>query len=136
MAKLAFFEPRSVSLLWKKWVRASDPAVYKGCVVFLVAIYYLLCGGEEHFRGMMERGVAGAGELARRGGKNMATWSGRSGTVLVTSLLAQLWVLLGRSMSFYSNHGMATCYSSLAVATRMCAHIIHSILYSPIFLSC
>ena len=44
MAKASTLKPRSpIGPHWKKWLKASDPVAYKGCVVLLVSIAQLVC---------------------------------------------------------------------------------------------
>ena len=46
MAKSSSPKPKSaIGLHWKKWLKASDPVVYKGCVVLLVMIAQLVWSG-------------------------------------------------------------------------------------------
>ena len=48
MARSAAPKPRNpIGPRWNKWLKASDPVVYKGCVVLLVTIAQLVSSGLE-----------------------------------------------------------------------------------------
>ena len=48
--------PSPIGLRWKRWLKASDPVVYKGCVVLLVVLAQLAWSGLEQCRGKVEEG--------------------------------------------------------------------------------
>ena len=57
MANSAAAKPQSpIGPHWKKWLKASDPVVYKGCVVFLVVVAQLVCSGLECCKEKMKEG--------------------------------------------------------------------------------
>ena len=57
MAKSSSPKPQStIGLHWKKWLKASDPDVYKGCVVLLVMIAQLVWSGLEQSKEKMKEG--------------------------------------------------------------------------------
>ena len=57
MAKSSSPKPQSpIGLHWKKWLKASDPVVYKGCVVLLVMIAQLVWSGLEQSKEKMKEG--------------------------------------------------------------------------------
>ena len=46
MANSVAAKPQSpIGPHWKKWLKTSDPVVYKGCVVFLVVVAQLVWSG-------------------------------------------------------------------------------------------
>ena len=95
-------QQRPMGLQWKKWMKASDPAPYKGCIIFLLTLYQLYCSGLELFRRKMGDDCAHVWWLVRRG----EVWVvGRSSVVLVMSSLAQLLVLLCGDIHLYISHG-------------------------------
>ena len=98
-------QQRPIGLRWKKWMKASDPAPYKGCIIFLLTLYQVCCSGLELCRRKMEDGSARMYWLVRRGEFQVVEVSGRSSAVLVMSSLAQLWVLLCGDMHLYYSHG-------------------------------
>ena len=102
--------PSPIGLRWKRWLKASDPVVYKGCVVLLVVLAQLAWSGLEQCRGKVEEGSVCACQVARRGKARVLAVSRRSSAVLgtpflVTSFLAQLLVLLCGDMLLYHSHG-------------------------------
>ena len=61
MARSAAPKPRSpIGPRWNKWLKASDPAVYKGCVVLLVIIAQLVSSGLEQVMEKTEEMVEGS----------------------------------------------------------------------------
>ena len=57
MAKSSSPKPqRPIGLHWKKWLKASDPVVYKGCVVLLVMIAQLVWSSLEQSKEKMKEG--------------------------------------------------------------------------------
>ena len=57
MAKSSSPKPQSpIGLHWKKWLKASDPVVYKGCVVLLVMIAQLVWSGLKQSKEKMNEG--------------------------------------------------------------------------------
>ena len=102
--------PSPIGIRWKRWLKASDPIVYKGCVVLLVVLAQLAWSGLERCRGKVEEGSVCACQAARRGKARVLAVSRRSGAVLgtpflVTSFLAQMLVLLCGDMLLYHSHG-------------------------------
>ena len=103
--------PSPIGLRWKRWLKASDPIVYKGCIVLLVVIAQLARSGLEQCRGEVEEGgSACAGQETRRGKARVPAGSKMSNAVLgttfvVLSFLAQLLILLCEDMLPYHTHG-------------------------------
>ena len=102
---VAPIQQRPIGLQWKKWMKASDPAPYKGCIIFLLTLYQLCCSGLDLCRRKMEDGSAHVWWLVRRGEVRVVEVSGRSSAVLVMSSLAQLLVLLCGDVHLYPSHG-------------------------------
>ena len=103
--------PSPIGLRWKRWLKASDPVVYKGCIVLLVVLAQLARSGLEQCRGEVEEGGSVcAGQQTRRGKARVPAGSRRSKAVLgtaclVLSFLAQLLILLCGDMLPYHTHG-------------------------------
>ena len=94
-----------IRLRWKKWMKASDPAPYKGCIIFLLTLYQLCCSGLELCRRKMEDGSAHVWWLVRREEVRVVEVSGRSSAVLVVSSLIQLLVLLCGDVHLHPSYG-------------------------------
>ena len=99
--------PSPIGLRWKRWLKASDPVVYKGCIVLLVVLAQLARSGLEQCRGEVEEGSVCAGQETRRGKARVPAGSNAVlGTAfLVLSFLAQLLILLCGDMLPYRTHG-------------------------------
>ena len=105
MANVAAKPQSPIGLPWKKWLKASDPVVYKGCVVLLVTIAQLASSGVEQCKKKMKEGSECVCQSASRGKTQVLTMRARPNAVLVTSLLSQLLILLcGHILLLYS-HG-------------------------------
>ena len=105
MANAVAAKPQSpIGLRWKKWLKASDPVVYKGCVVLLVTIAQLASSGVEQYKKMKE-GSECVCQSASRGKARVIAMRTRPNPVLVTSFLSQLLILLcGHILQFHC-HG-------------------------------
>ena len=72
MAKSAAPKPCSpVGHRWKKWLKASDPVAYKGCVVLLVTIAQLVSSGMDLALSDVENAMYGVERAMRRQRKNL-----------------------------------------------------------------
>ena len=99
MARSAAPKPRSpIGPRWNKWLKASDPAVYKGCVVLLVTIAQLVSSGleqvEEKTEEMVKEGSEAVCWVTSRGKTRVLTMRARPSAVLATSLVSHLVILL------------------------------------------
>ncbi|CAI8014928.1 hypothetical protein GBAR_LOCUS9304, partial [Geodia barretti] len=96
MARSAAPKPRSpIGPHWNKWLKTSDPVVYKGCVVLLVTIAQLFRSGlgtEE----VVKEGSEHVCQSASRGKTRVLAMRARPSAVLATSLVSQLLILLCR----------------------------------------
>lgn len=87
-------------------MKASDPAPYKGCIIFLLTLYQLCCSGLEHYRRKMEdSSIHDVLWLIRVGEVWVVEVSGKMTAVLVMLLLNQLFVLLHGDVQLYPIHG-------------------------------
>ena len=99
MARSSAPKPRSpIGPHWNKWLKASDPVAYKGCVVLLVTIAQLVRSGLEQAQEKTEE-VAKEGservcQSASRGKTRVRAMRVRPSAVLATSLVSQLVILL------------------------------------------
>ena len=88
MAKSSSPKPQSpIGLHWKKWLKASDPVVYKGCVVLLVMIAQLVWSGLEQSKEKMKEGSECVCQSANRGKTQVLTIRARPSAVLMISYL-------------------------------------------------
>ena len=106
MANAVAAKPQSpIGLGWKKWLKASDPVVYNGCVVLLVTIAQLVSSGVEQCKEKMKEGSECVCQSASRGKTRVLAMRTRPNAVLVTSFLSQLLILLcGHILQFHC-HG-------------------------------
>ena len=96
MANSVAAKPQSpVGLRWKKWLKASDPVAYKGCVVLLVVVAELASSGLELCKEKTKEGSECVSQSASRGKTRVLAMRARPRAVLVTFLL-QLMILLYR----------------------------------------
>ena len=92
---------------WKKWLKASDPVAYKGCVVLLVVVGQLVWSGVEQCKEKMQEKMKEGSEcvcqsasrgktrvLAIRVRPRVLAIRVRPSAVLVTSFLSQVLMLL------------------------------------------
>ena len=102
MAKSSSPKPQSpIGLHWKKWLKASDPVVYKGCVVLLVMIAQLVWSGLEQSKEKMKEGSEYVCQSANRGKTRVLTIRARPSAVLMISY--QLTIL--RNILLLHYHG-------------------------------
>ena len=99
MARSAAPKPRSpIGLDWNKWLKASDPVAYKGCVVLLVTIAQLVRSGleqvQEKTEEMVKEGSERVCQSASRGKTRVLAMRARPSAVLATSLVSQLVIVL------------------------------------------
>ena len=88
MARSSAPKPQSpIGPHWKKWLKASDPVVYKGCVVLLVVIAQLASSGVEQCKEKMKEGSERVCQSASRGKTRVLAVRARPSAVLVISLL-------------------------------------------------
>ena len=117
MANSVTAKPQSpIGPRWKKWLKASDPIAYKGCIVMLVVIAQLVSSGVEQCNKLAISDVKQCKVKVKKGSECVCQ-SARSETirvlvirarpraVLVTSFLSQLLIILcGHILHLYS-HG-------------------------------
>ena len=100
MARSAAPKPRNpIGPHWNKWLKASDPVAYKGCVVLLVTIAQLVRSGleqvHEKTEEMVKEGSESICQSASRGKTRVLAMRGRPSAVLGTFALAsQLMIVL------------------------------------------
>ena len=100
MARSAAPKPRSpIGPHWNKWLKASDPVAYKGCVVLLVTIAQLVWSGleqvQEKTEEMVKEGSEHVCHSTSRGKTRVLAMRARSSAVLGTfALVLQLVILL------------------------------------------
>ena len=88
MARSSAPKPQSpIGPHWKKWLKASDPVVYKGCVVLLVVIAQLTSPGLEQCKEKMKGGSESVCQSASRGKTRVLAMRATPSAVLVISLL-------------------------------------------------
>ena len=88
MARSSAPKPQSpIGLHWKKWLKASDPVVYKGCVVLLVVIAQLASSGLEQCKEKMKGDSESVCQSASRVKTRVLAMRARPSAVLVISLL-------------------------------------------------
>ena len=101
--------PSPIGLRWNRWLKASDPIVYKGCIVLLVVLAQLASSGLERCRGKVEEGSVRACHEAKRGKARLPAVSRLCNALLgkgvvILSFLAQLLILLCGDMLPYHTH--------------------------------
>ena len=97
MARSSAPKPQSpIGPHWKKWLKASDPVAYKGCVVLLVVVGQLVWSGVEQCKEKMKEGSECVRQSASRGKTRVLAMRVRPSAVLVTSFLSQV-LLCGKS---------------------------------------
>lgn len=75
---------------WKKWLKASDPVAYKGCVVVLVVVAQLVWCGVEQCKEKMSECVCQSASKIKTGVESMRRSSGVVVTSFVSGLLTTL----------------------------------------------
>ena len=101
MARSSAPKPQSpIGPHWKKWLKASDPIVYKGCVVLLVVIAQLASSDLEQCKDKMKGGSESVCQSASRGKTRVLEMRARLSAVLVISLLL---TILGNIFLFHWN---------------------------------
>ena len=127
MANSMAAKPQSpIGTHWKKWLKASDPVAYKGCVVMLVVIAQLASSGVEQCNKLASSGVEQCNKLAlsgvaqckekikegsecvcqsiSRGMTRVLAMRATPRAVLVTSFLSQLLIVLCGHILQLHNH--------------------------------
>ena len=102
MARSSAPKPQSpIGPHWKKWLKASDPVAYKGCVVLLVVVGQLVWSGVEQCKEKMQEmqekmkeGSECVRQSASRGKTRVLAMRVRPRAVLVTSFVSQVLMLL------------------------------------------
>ena len=99
MARSSAPKPQSpIGPHWKKWLKASDPVAYKGCVVLLVVVGQLVWSGveqcKEKMKEKMKEGSESVCQSARRGKTRVLAMRVTPSAVLVMSFLSQVLMLL------------------------------------------
>ena len=112
MARSAAPKPRSpIGPHWNKWLKASDPVAYKGCVVLLVTIAQLVRSGleqaQEKTEEMVKEGSERVCQSASRGKTRVLAMRARPSAVLATSLVSQLVILLCQHILQLHYHGQS-----------------------------
>ena len=91
MARSSAPKPQSpIGPHWKKWLKANDPVVYKGCVVLLVVIAQLASSGLEQYNEKMKESSESVRQSASRGKTRVLAMRARPSAVLVISLLLSI----------------------------------------------
>ena len=106
MANSVAAKPQSpIGPHWKKWLKASDPVAYKGCIVMLVVIAQLASSGVEQCNTLASSGVEQCKEKMKEGSECVCRSTSRGMTqmlsiraipraALVTLFLSQLLIVL------------------------------------------
>ena len=106
MARSSAPKPQSpIGPHWKKWLKASDPVAYKGCVVLLVVVGQLVWSGveqckekmQEKMQEMQEKMKEGSEcvrQSASRGKTRVLAMRVRASAMLMMSFLSQVLMLL------------------------------------------
>ena len=100
MARSAAPKPRSpIGPHWNKWLKASDPVAYKGCVVLLVTIAQLVRSGleqvQEKTEEMVKEGCEHVYQSASREKTRVLAIRARPSAVLaISALVSQLVIVL------------------------------------------
>ena len=100
MARSAAPKPQSpIGPHWNKWLKASDPVAYKGCVVLLVTIAQLVWSGLEQVQDkteeMVKEGSEHVCQSASRGKTRMLAMKPKPNAVLaISALVSQLVTVL------------------------------------------
>ena len=114
---------RPIGPHWKKWLKASDPVAYKGCIVMLVVIAQLAWSGVEQCNKLAWSGVEQCKEKMKEGSECVCRSASRGMTqvlamrarpraVLVTSFLSQLLIVLcGHILQLHCHGEQRHCYS-------------------------
>ena len=116
MANSAAPKPQSpIGPHWKKWLKASDPVAYKGCVVLLVVVGQLVWSGVEQCKEKMQKKMKEGSECvcqsASRGKTRVLGMRARSIAVMVMSFLSQVLIVLRRhilQLHYYSTDSCTT----------------------------
>ena len=100
MAKSSSPKPQSpIGLHWKKWLKASDPVVYKGCVVLLLMIAQLARSGLEQSKEKMKEGSECVCQSANRGKTGVLAMRARPSAVLVVTSFVLM--ILGNILHYH-----------------------------------
>ena len=128
MANSVAVKPQSpIGLHWKKWLRASDPVVYKGSVILLVMTLRLVSSGVEQCKKKMKEISECVYQSASGGKSRVLAMRARPNAVLVTSFLSQLLILLcGHILQFHC-HGQRRV--DLYIVLLTLSLIPHRLLY-------
>ena len=99
MARSSAPKPQSpIGPHWKKWLKASDPVAYKGCVVLLMVVGQLVWSGVEQCKEKMQEKMKEGSECvhqsASRGKTRVLATRVRPRAVLVALFLSQVLMLL------------------------------------------
>ena len=125
---------------WKKWLKASDPVVYKGCVVFLVVVAQLVWSGVEQCKERMKEGSCEQLCQSASRGKNRvgkrpceihgtdSVWTrwfdpGQIGLMIILSPLTQLTLSIKRYCHLKS-HSNATTLKEWTNSLSVCLHLV------------
>ena len=95
MARSSAPKPQSpIGPHWKKWLKANDPVVYKGCVVLLVVIAQLASSGLEQYKEKTKEGNERVCRSASRGKTQVLPMrAGHSAMLLALTILRNILLL-------------------------------------------
>ena len=125
MANSVAAKPQSpIGPHWKKWLKASDPVIYKGCVVFLVVVAQLVWSGLEQRKEKIKEGSEWVCPSASRRKNRVGTrlceihgtdsvwtiWSDsrQIGLMIILSPLTQLTLSIKRYCHLKSHSNLTT----------------------------
>ena len=125
---------------WKKWLKTSDPVVYKGCVVFLVVVAQLVWSGLEQCKERMKESSSERSCQSDIRGKNRvgtrpyeihgmdSVWirwfdSRQIGLMIILSPLTQLTLSIKRYCHLKS-HSNATTLKEWTNSLSVCLHLV------------
>ena len=148
MANSVAAKPQSpIGLHWKKWLKTSDPVVYKGCVVFLVVVAQLVWSGLEQYKKTKEGSSERLCQSASRGKNRVGTrpcerhgmdsvWTGwldsrQIGLMIILSPLTQLTLSIKRHCHLKSHPNVTTLKEwtkSLSVHVHLVLLSVHMFL--------
>ena len=143
MANSVAAKPQSpIGPHWKKWLKASDPVIYKGCVVFLVVVSQLVWSVLEQRKEKIKEGSEQLCQSASRGKNRVGTrpcethcmdsvWTRwldprQIGLMTILSLLTQLTLSISRQWNLKSRfiHSNLTPLKEWIKSLSVCLHLV------------
>ena len=143
MANSVAAKPQSpIDPHWKKWLKASDPVVYKGCVVFLVVVAQLVWSGLEQRKEKIKEDSERLCQSTSRGKNQVGTrpyeihgtdavwtrWfdSRQIGLIIMLSPLTQLTLSIKRQWNFKSHfvHSNLTTVKEWIKSLSVCVYLV------------